>query len=145
MNYSAEVLVKFAEAAVEVPAKRAYADNIIKLFFQRFKDPNQFYIRALLVKAQLVSLQGHVDNKKGEELVEVLREAISYISKALDIIAGPAETAPVKGKDSKGDPNAGGGNKQKYAFLIYNASNCLYKMIRFMMKQNWQKNFTDIV
>ena len=73
--------------------------------------------------------------------MDVLKEAISYISKALDIIAGPAEMAAVKGKDSKGDPNAATGNKQRYGFLIYNTSNCLYKIVRFMLKQNWQRNF----
>lgn len=36
-------------------------------------------------------------------------------------------------------------NKVKYGFLIYNASTCLYKIIRFMLKSNWLKNFTDIV
>lgn len=66
------------------------------------------------------------------------------MSKALDLIAGPQDSAPVKGKDSKADPNAPN-NKTKYAFLIYNASNCVYKIIRFMMKPNCQKNFADIV
>jgi len=144
-NLSSELIVKFAEVAVEVPSRRHYSQTIIKLFFQRFKDPTQFYIRALLVKAQLVAYEGHNKEKKGEELVEVLKEAIGYISKALDIIAGPAEVAPVKGKDSKGDPSAGSSNKQRYGFLIYNASNCLYKIVRFMLRQNWQRNFSDIV
>lgn len=84
------MIVKFAEVAVQVPTKRHYSQVIIKLFFQRFKDPTQFYIRALLVKAQLVAYEGHDMQKKGEELVDVLKEAIGYISKALDIIAGPA-------------------------------------------------------
>lgn len=71
-----------------------------------------------------------------------LKESISYISKALDLITGPQE-APVKGKDSKG---AGGetSNKAKYAFLIYNASTCLYKITRFILRQSWVKNFVDI-
>jgi hypothetical protein len=58
-NFSSELIVKFAEVAVQVPTKRHYSQVIIKLFFQRFKDPTQFYIRALLVKAQLVAYEGH--------------------------------------------------------------------------------------
>lgn len=56
---SPELIVKFAEVAVEVPARRHYSQTIVKLFFQRFKDPTQFYIRALLVKAQLTAFEGH--------------------------------------------------------------------------------------
>ena len=54
-NLSSELIIKFAEVAVEVSTRRHYSQAIIQLFFQRFKDPTQFYIRALLVKAQLVA------------------------------------------------------------------------------------------
>lgn len=36
-------------------------------------------------------------------------------------------------------------NKQKYSFLIYNASLTTYNIIRFMIKQNWVKNFSEVV
>jgi hypothetical protein len=58
------------------------------------------------------------------------------------LISGPNEPAQ-KGKDSKG--GGADSNKSKYGFLIYNASTCLYKIVRFMLRQNWQKNFTEIV
>lgn len=73
-------------------------------------------------------------------MVLVLKEALSYTTKALDIITGGA--GDVKGKDPKGNQD---NSKQKYAFLIYNVSTCIYKIIRFMLKSNWQKSFTDIV
>lgn len=75
-------------------------------------------------------------------MVVILKESISYVSKALDLIAGPQEVVQ-KGKDPKG---SGGdtGNKSGYGFLIYNASICLYKITRFMLRQNWQRNFVDI-
>lgn len=71
-----------------------------------------------------------------------LKEAISYISKALDLIA-PQQEGGAKGKDPKGQSSEGT-NKGKYAFLIYNASTTLYKVTRFMLRAGWQKNFADI-
>lgn len=72
-------------------------------------------------------------------MINILKESIQEINKALDLIAGPGD-AP-KGKDSKGgaDPS-----KAKYSFLVYNASTCLYKITRFMLRQHWQKNFTEV-
>ena len=36
-------------------------------------------------------------------------------------------------------------NKTKYSFLIYNTSVCVYEIIRPFLKENWQKNFVEIV
>ena len=72
----------------QIPSKRQYAEQITTDYFQRFKHPNQFYIRALLVKARLVAQEGHLNNKKGEEMIAVLKEALLYTTKALDIITG---------------------------------------------------------
>ena len=73
-------------------------------------------------------------------MIQILKLAIAEISKALDLIAGPNDPNPPKGKDSKGAPQQS--NKSKYSFLVYNASTCLYKITRFMLRQYWQKNFT---
>lgn len=35
--------------------------------------------------------------------------------------------------------------KPKYGFLIYNASICVYEIIRPLLRMNWQKHFVDIV
>jgi hypothetical protein len=61
----------------------------------------------------------------------------------LDLISGPQETVPQKGKDSKGGAS-GDSSKSKYGFLVYNTSTCLYKITRFLLRSSWQKNFTEI-
>jgi hypothetical protein len=48
-----------------------------------------------------------------------------------------------KGKEQKGS-SGGDSSKFRYGFLVYNASTCLYKITRFMLKNSWQKNFTEI-
>lgn len=73
--------------------------------------------------------------------MKTLKESITYISKALDLISGSQESVPQKGKDSKGgaDPS-----KSKYGFLVYNASTCLYKITKFILRTAWQRKFADI-
>ena len=71
-------------------------------------------------------------------MINILKESIAEINKALDLIAAPGDVP--KGKDSKG----GEAKQSKYSFLVYNASTCLYKITRFMLRQHWQKNFTEI-
>lgn len=75
-------------------------------------------------------------------MMNSLKEALIYISKALDLIA-PQQEAGNKGKDPKGQSSEGT-NKSRYAFLIYNASTTLYKVTRFMLRPGWQKNFAEI-
>ena len=60
----------------------------MELFFERIQAPNQFYIRALLVKAKYIAYNGHRSEHKGEAMINVLKEAIGEITKALDLIAG---------------------------------------------------------
>ena len=68
-----------------------------------------------------------------------LKEAINYISKALDLIV-PQQEGAVKGKDPKAQ-SSDASNKFRYGFLIYNASTTLYKVTRFMLRPGWQKSF----
>ena len=82
------------------------------------------YIRALLIKARLIALNGHAQFKKGEQMIANLQDALSYVRQALDIISKPE-------------------NKSKYAFLIYNSSLCVYNIIRSMIKRDWVKNFVE--
>ena len=44
------------------------------------------YIRALLVKAQLVAFNGQEELQKGEQLTQTLLTALSYVNKALAIV-----------------------------------------------------------
>ncbi len=71
-------------------------------------------------------MSGHEQLMKGEEMISNLQKALTYVVKALEII----------GRND---------NRMKYSFLIYNASTCVYEIIRPMLKPNWQKSFTDIL
>jgi hypothetical protein len=73
-----------------------------------------------------------------------LREAISFVARALDLISPQTEPAAKGGKDPKGAAGGDTGNKAKYAFLIYNASTTLYKVTRFMLRGGWQRSFVDV-
>lgn len=141
-NFSLDIIVRFMEISVEVEQKFLYAEEFVDLFFERVAAPSQFYIRALLVKAKYIAYNGHKSEYKGEAMVNVLKEAIGEINKALDLIVGSQDNNPKGGKDAKGAGE--NSSKAKYSFLIYNASTCLYKITRFLLRQHWQKNFTEI-
>jgi hypothetical protein len=53
-----------------------------------------------LVKAKVIAYSAHARDQKGEEMMTSLKEAIGYISKALDLIA-PQQEVGGKGKDPK--------------------------------------------
>ena len=89
------------------------AQYYIELFFQRDNSKGQFYIRGLYLKARLKSIESHNKLLKAEEMIASLSKSLSYVSEALKIISD---------------------NKQKYGFLIYNASFCVYNIIRPMFK-----------
>lgn len=93
-----------------------------------------------MVKAKVVAYFAHSNNEKGEDMLVSLKESISYISKALDLISPQQENVP-KGKDPKAAQGGDSSNKSKYAFLAYNASTTLYKVTRFMLRPGWQKFF----
>lgn len=77
------------------------------------------------MKARLVAFAGHRNMTKGEDMIALLQKSLTYVNEALDIIK-----------------NA---EKIKYSFLIYNASICVYNIVRFMIKPNWAKYFTDVI
>ena len=53
------------EIAVEIDEKFYDAEQFVQLFFERIQTPNQFYIRALFVKAKYIAYSGHRAEKKG--------------------------------------------------------------------------------
>jgi hypothetical protein len=126
-NLSPEVLVELAEVCHSEAACLKIADEVLKIYFDlnpNFVNKNSFYIRGLFVKAQIEAVS--VSNKKAEEAISVLKSALSYIMKALEIIAKPE-------------------NKTKYSFLSYNASVIAYNIIRSYFKPNWSKNFFEVL
>ncbi len=90
------------------------------------------------MKAKITVYNANNSNYKGEKSLEILKEAIGHIGTAMDIIAKPPESA--KGKEK----GASTGEKNKYGFLVYNASICFYRISRYLLRENWQKNFTEI-
>lgn len=125
LNFSADTIISFCETALTVPFKDKEAEYFIDQFFLRNQSRGQMYIRALLVKAQLISIDGHKRLLKGEQMIENLNLALEEVKKALEIISQSAT------------------NKQKYAFLIYNTSICVYNIIRHMVKKDWVHNFIE--
>ena len=69
---------------------------------------------------------GHEKLLKAEEMIANLTKALSFVGKAIEII----------GRND---------NRIKYSFLIYNASICVYEIIRPMLKPSWQKFFVEIL
>lgn len=59
-------------------------------------------------------------------MLQVIQNGLNYVRQALNVISTNE-------------------NKQKYAFLIYNTSQCVYNIVRNMIKFNWVKNFTEFV
>jgi len=63
-----------------------------------------------------------MENYKGEKVVENLLKALTYVTEVINIISKPE-------------------NKEKYSFLIYNTTVCVYNIIRFTIKTDWTKNY----
>lgn len=121
---SSEMLIILAETAFPLIECIEKIDHILKIYFEQENTKNNFYIKALLLKARL---EFHYIQKKGfksEEAIIELKNCLSYIMKSLEIISKPE-------------------NKQKYAFLIYNASIYTYNILKSYFRTNWAKNFCD--
>ncbi len=58
-KFSFETMIEFSETAITVKGKQDLAEYYIDLFFQRTQSRGQIFIRALLVKAQIVAINGH--------------------------------------------------------------------------------------
>jgi hypothetical protein len=153
INLSPETLILFAETALNINPNLSL--KYISYFLQRLQMPGQIYIRALLIQARLIGLglpplpQGGLreelllakrkaeenvgflqtpeeNKRKAEEGIENCNKALGYVMKVLEIVGR-------------------GENKNKYSFLIYNTSVCVYEIIRSFLKENWQRNFVEIL
>jgi len=93
------------------------AEEYINYFFQRNKTVGQIKCRALLVKARIIAHKGRVNNLKGEKVIDNLLNALKYITEVISIISKPE-------------------NKEKYSFLIYNTTVCVYNILRFTIKSD---------
>jgi len=123
---STDILIQLAETAYPLPECLDKIDILLKIYFEQENTKNNFYIKALLLKARL---EHHYIVKKGikaEDSISELKNCLSSIFKALEIISKPE-------------------NKQKYSFLVYNASIYTYNILKSYFKPNWSKNFFEIL
>lgn len=86
IGLSAELIIHFCETCLLVPDKAAIAAYYIELFFQRNQSEGQYYLKGLLIKARLVSMNGHSELLKAEEMIGNLNNSLRYVSEALVVI-----------------------------------------------------------
>jgi hypothetical protein len=123
---STDMLIQLAETAFPLQECIDKIDILLKIYFEQENTKNNFYIKALLLKARL---EYHYISKKGikaEDSINELKNCLNHIFKALEIISKPE-------------------NKQKYSFLVYNASVYTYNILKSFFKYNWSKNFFEIL
>jgi hypothetical protein len=123
---SPEVIVLFIEVAMLTKKKDEVASRLTDIFFQRVKQEDQFYCRALLAKAAIEERKVTAQGLKGDANFEQVRHAFSFVKRAIEIAAKPE-------------------NKAKYQFIIYNASIKTWQIIRGCMRPGWSKLLVEIL
>jgi hypothetical protein len=114
-DLSAEVLVMFVEVALLTNTRDADAQRLLDIFFQRFTQEDQFFCRALLAYATVEERKVLQLGLKAEDNLKQVLLAFQYVRRAIDIATKPE-------------------NKQKYQFIVYNASIKTWHIIRPLMK-----------
>ena len=128
-NHSSDSIVELAEVAFQCGLEEI-AENLVNIYFELDNsvgvNKNNFYIRGLLVKAQVNAEKVRKDNLKAEAAIEVLVESVKSIQKGIELIAKPE-------------------NKEKYFSIVYNASIITTKVLKNYLKTNWGGNFWEIL
>ena len=105
------------------------AKNLIDIYFEmdssKGVNKNNYYIRALLVKAQVNAEKVKNENLKAEKAAEVLVDSIKNVQKGVELIAKPE-------------------NKEKYSTTLYNASIITCNILKDYLKLNWAGYFWEI-
>ena len=123
-KYSFENLVFFAETASLLGNREHYVERGLNLFRRLEVEPNQFTARMLLVRCTFESRRAHANKLKGDHMVQQVTFALGFLNDALDI-ALKAEV------------------KERYGFLVYNASLVFWTVIRPVCRTGTQKLFVD--
>ena len=76
-NFSPDTVILFAETALITPECEKLAEEYIDHYFQRNNQVGQMLVRAYLIKARLVAINGDKDLLKGEQAVENLQKSLS--------------------------------------------------------------------
>ena len=143
-NFSLETVISFAETALKIPDLVEISRKYLDMFFKTISNRGQFYIRALILKATLQSLEANTKGLKAMENVKNARESIKYIFEAIKIISKSEDGQPGK-KGPSGAGDKAEESKKNYSFLIYNISICVYNIIRPFFRKGWLLHFLDIV
>ena len=113
-NYSSDSIVELAEVAFQCGLEEI-CENLVNIYFELDNsigvNKNNFYIRGLLVKAQVNAEKVRKQNLKAEAAIEVLVESVKSIQKGIELIAKPE-------------------NKEKYFSIVYNASIITTKVLK---------------
>jgi len=123
---SSDFLIELGESALQFPETLDTAEKIVKIFFDIETTKNNFYIRALLIKAQVEAKNVEKKNLKAEDAITQVKLALVNVQKSIELIAKPE-------------------NKQKYGYLIYNSSIITFNILKKYFKSNWSKNFWEII
>ena len=122
-------IVELAEVAFDC-GLQDIAKKLIDIYFEleqsNLVNKNNFYIRALLVKAQVKAEESKKKELKAEAAIKSLLDSINDIQKGVEFIAKPE-------------------NKEKYSTILYNASIITVNILKRYLKINWSNNFWEIL
>ena len=94
---SSDSIIELAEVAFQCGLEEI-ASNLVNIYFELDNsvgvNKNNFYIRGLLVKAQVNAEKVRKENLKAESAIDVLLESVKSIQKGIELIAKP-ETFPL--------------------------------------------------
>lgn len=125
---STDGIVELAETAF-ICGLPDIAKNLIDIYFEmdssKGVNKNNYYIRALLVRAQVNAEKVKNENLKAEKAAETLVESIKNVQKGVELIAKPE-------------------NKEKYSTTLYNASIITCNILKDYLKLNWAGYFWEI-
>ena len=128
-NNASDSIVELAEVAFQCGLEEI-ASNLVNIYFELDNsigvNKNNFYIRGLLVKAQVNAEKIRKENLKAEAAIEVLLESVKSIQKGIELIAKPE-------------------NKEKYFSIVYNASIITTNVLKNYLKNNWANKFWEII
>lgn len=121
-----EQLIELIEICILIPELNKKCEEILTYYFDLESAKNSYYVRALLIKAQLENVNLEKKNLKAEVLMNELKIILKSIINAIEIISKPE-------------------NKIKYFFLMYNCSITCYNILKKHFRQYWSKNFCEIM
>ena len=86
-DFGLDTLISMAEVSIKVPQRVDLAMFYLDLFFKMKENNGQFYIRALILKATIQSLESKNKELKADENVENAKTAFKYVEEAIKLIA----------------------------------------------------------